>query len=476
MYNGSNQYRCIIIRGKSQKEIDDMLPAYAKVIDDSTPCKIEEFPTKFNDLLAPYLDLSADKVEDKKKEKTLDNHRTEIAGKLFGMYYEDENGYVYASDRTKKFLKDNDQPAFFKDLCYKMQFPNGMQKPQKFKPLLDNKISIRPNAFLLRVLQLASANHLILNKKEVGYYILNSLDVLQGIAVPEEVIEAIKKDRNAGIVRKIETKGKASSYNYQHINEQINYLELANLIYTNGAGEVWLNENERDTIQIFASDWNKEPAFDVYAYDLESASGRKQFKLDWTVYFGKLSDKVDQFETTVNALGVADEIPQKKKETNGKTTVEIGDEGEAFVFEYEKNRVFKFNPRLVNRVLSLGKTKGLGYDIQSVVAEPGDKADFAKYIEVKSTKRVTEPNLSDALWMDTLNITRNEWIAAQQHGEFYCIYRVYFVRGRILMYVINNIYQKQQDKMIDVVPLTYRIDFRKDAIDQMVIEEIKNNV
>ena len=185
---------------------------------------------------------------------------------------------------------------------------------------------------------------------------------------------------------------------------------------------------------------------------------------------------MDQFETTVNALGVADEIPQKKKETNGKTTVEIGDEGEAFVFEYEKNRVFKFNPRLVNRVLSLGKTKGLGYDIQSVVAEPGDKADFAKYIEVKSTKRVTEPNLSDAHWMDTLNITRNEWIAAQQHGEFYCIYRVYFVRGRILMYVINNIYQKQQDKMIDVVPLTYRIDFRKDAIDQMVIEEIKNNV
>ena len=145
MYNGSNQYRCIIIRGKSQKEIDDMLPAYAKVIDDSTPCKIEEFPTKFNDLLAPYLDLSADKAEDKKKEKTLDNHRTEIAGKLFGMYYEDENGYVYASDRTKKFLKDNDQPAFFKDLCYKMQFPNGMQKPQKFKPLLDNKISIRHN-------------------------------------------------------------------------------------------------------------------------------------------------------------------------------------------------------------------------------------------------------------------------------------------------------------------------------------------
>ena len=79
--------------------------------------------------------------------------------------------------------------------------------------------------------------------------------------------------------------------------------------------------------------------------------------------------------------------------------------------------MYTFNPRLVNRVLSLGKTKGLGYDIQSVVAEKGDKSDFAKYIEVKSTKRVTEPNLSDVYWMDTLNITRNECIAADGFTE-----------------------------------------------------------
>lgn len=107
MYNRLNQYRCIIIRGKSQKEIDDLLPAYAKVIEDITPCEEEKFCQKFNELLAPYLSA------DKRIKKTLDNHRTEIAGKLFGMYYTEENGYVYASDRTKKFLKDNDQPAFF---------------------------------------------------------------------------------------------------------------------------------------------------------------------------------------------------------------------------------------------------------------------------------------------------------------------------------------------------------------------------
>lgn len=469
MYNCLNQFRCIIIRGKSQKEIDDLLPAYAKVIDDITPCMLEDFPYKFNELLSPYLSV------DKRTKKTLDNHRTEIAGKLFGMYYVENNGYVYASDRTKKFLKDSDQPAFFKDLCYKMQFPNGMQKPQTFQPLLLKKISIRPNAFLLRVLQLAAAKHVILTKKEVGFYILNSLDVLQGAAVPEEVMEAIEDDRSKGIIRKIETDGKASSYNYQHINEQINYLELANLVYTNSYGEVWLNQNENDAIQIFASDWNKAPGFDVYSYDLSSADGRKQFETDWTVYYGKLCDRVQKFDTAASALGVIDKDIKKKKDS-GQTTVEIGDDGEAYVLEYERRRVFQFNPRLVNRVLAFGKTRGLGYDIQSVVAEAGDKADFAKYIEVKSTKRVTEPDLSNIYWMDTLNITRNEWIAAQQHGEFYCIYRVYFIRGRVLMYVINNIHKKHIENKIDVVPLTYRIDFGKDAIDHIVMEEIRNHV
>lgn len=470
MYNRLNQYRCIIIRGKSQKEIDDLLPAYAKVIEDITPCEEEKFCQKFNELLAPYLSA------DKRIKKTLDNHRTEIAGKLFGMYYTEENGYVYASDSNKEVLKMITTSQRSLRICViRCNFLMECKNHKHFNHCWTTKY-LSDQCVVLRVLQLASANHLILTKKEIGYYILNSLDVLQGIAVPEEVLEAIEKDREDGVVRKIEAEGKASSYNYQHINEQINYLELANLIYTNSAGEVWLNQNESNAIQIFASDWNKAPEFDVYAYDLSSVDGRKRFEKDWTAYFGKLSDKVQKFETTATALGVADELPKKKKETNGQTTVEIGDEGEAFVFEYEKNRVFKFNPRLVNRVLSLGKTKGLGYDIQSVVAEEGEKSDFAKYIEVKSTKRVTEPNLSDAYWMDTLNITRNEWIAAQQHGEFYCIYRVYFVRGRILMYVINNIHQKQVDKKIDIVPLTYRIDFGKDAIDQIVIGEMKSDV
>ena len=150
-------------------------------------------------------------------------------------------------------------------------------------------------------------------------------------------------------------------------------------------------------------------------------------------------------------------------------------QGEEFVLNFEKDRVSKFNVHLVNKVLGLGKTKGLGYDIQSVIAEAGEYSEFVKYIEVKSTKRVTAPDLKDGVWTDTINITRNEWIAAMQHKEFYSIYRIYFIRGGVVMYVINNPYQKKMDNIIDVVPLTYRVDFQNDSIDESY-KEVNSNV
>ena len=127
-----------------------------------------------------------------------------------------------------------------------------------------------------------------------------------------------------------------------------------------------------------------------------------------------------------------------------------------------------FNQRLANKVLSLGKTRGLGYDIQSVIAEPGDMAEFVKYIEVKSTKRLTCPDINDDLWIDTLNITRNEWVAAQQHRDFYSIFRVYFTRDGISMFVLKNPMQKYQEGKLQATPMTYRVDFSNIAVDAVI--------
>lgn len=467
MYNHEKQYRCTIIRGKSQKEMDDLLPAYAKVIAEICPCVAEEFPELFNNAFKQFLP-ELDRIK-----KTLDNHRTEISGKLFGLYYFAEDGMVYASERTLKFLEDNDQPALFKDICFKMQFPNGTQKSQTLLERVADGIKIRPNAFILKLLTIAKTAKVDVTKKDIGYYVLNSLDVLQGNASPYEVLEAISEDKKHGIERNIVVPGKANSYNYQHINEQLNYLELANLIRFMDDKRVVLNPHEAETIELFAECWDKPLLFDVYAYDLSSIEARKDFQYAWDLYFSHLSLCASEFATSATALaftGEEEELPKKEPEKDkgqGNLT-EFGDEGEQIVYQYEKARVSAFSARLANKVLSLGKTKGLGYDIQSVIAEPGEMAEFVKYIEVKSTKRLTCPDINDALWVDTLNVTRNEWVAAQQHKEFYSIFRVYFTREGIVMFVLTNPIQKFNDGTIQAVPMTYRVDFSNTAVDAVI--------
>lgn len=461
MYNHNNQYRCIIIRGKSQRELDNLLPAYATVIDKICPCAKEDFERLFN---AEFSKILHGKISDTAAlKKTLDNHRTEIAGKLFGMYYLSEDEVYYASERTKKFLVDNDQPAFFKDICFKMQFPNGMNKIQTVQPYLEEGISLRQFPFIIKCLMLAAAERISLTVNDIGYYILNALDVLQGKATPEEVVGQIKDDKNGGIVRKIVVPGKATSYTMQHIREQLNYLELANLIFIDDNKNIILNTREEKCSQVFAAHCGVKPAFDLYAYDLSTSEGREQLYLDWDYFYSKISEYSDSFKTDISALFFEENLLKREEKTTD-SKVELGDEGEQYIYEYEKKRVATFNPRLVNKVLPLGKTKGLGYDIQSVIAEKGDYAEFVKYIEVKSTKRVTAPDINDDSWIDTVNITRNEWVAAHQHKNFYSIYRVYFVRDGIVVFVMNDIYQKEADGIIQVVPMTYRVDFSNNAI------------
>lgn len=470
MYDHTKQYRCTIIRGKSKKEMDDLLPAYALVIDEICPCSVDDFDQLFNESFQRFLPES-DRIK-----KTLDNHRTEISGKLFGMYYVSESGTVYESERTIKYLEDNDQPAFFKDVCYKMQFPNGMDKMDKLMEKMSSKISIRPNSYVLKVLQLAQTANMALTVKDIGYYILNALDVLQGNANPYEVIEAIANDRKEGIQREIiayddNGEKKASSYTMQHIREQLNYLELANLIRITADKRVILNPNESDTINLFTKEYNSPPEFDVYCYDFGVIEFKKSFKYDWSSYYAKLSKYADQFLTSSEALSFQETkeeqaAPDKKKPDA--STVELGDEGESIVFEYEKERVAKYNARLVNKVLPVGKTKGIGYDIQSVIAEPGDMEEFVKYIEVKSTKRYTSPDPKDDMWIDTLNVTRNEWVAAQQHGQFYSIARVYITSQGVTIFMLTNISEKLSSGKMKATPMTYRVDFSNSSIDQSI--------
>lgn len=444
MYDHESRYRCTIIRGKAQTDIESLIPIYASIIVENEGLDRDSFNVAFNAQLAPFIASPT--------KKTLDNHRTEIACKLYGMYFF-ADGKLCVAPRTKKVDESQDLPAFFKSIITYFQFPNGMDAIQTIRKRVDDGIKIRPYHFILSILKLAEQMGVNLTKREIAYYVLDSLDVLKGIASPEEVFKVIAASRESGIERFVEYPGKASSYGMQHISEQLNILELSNLIgqYSEGHEKVIkLNSFEKVFIDsLTASDYSNIP-FDVYKYGSD---------------FGRLRDEWQEFYC-LEPLSIA--IPDTStdalfNQTNvvsgfsSSSPLEVGDEGEKIVFDNEKLRVSEFNQRLSQqKVLLLGKQRGLGYDIQSVWACQADmfgkEADAAFYIEVKSTKRTTKPNMGVS---DKVVLTRNEWLTANKFKEDYAIFRVYLTSKGVFVYKIFN---PLEAKAL-CVPIQYNYEF-----------------
>jgi hypothetical protein len=466
MYNSENQYRCDIIRSKSTKLMDDLLPAYASIISEVCPTSKESFKAKIQNKLAKLLfDEPFENLENN-NQKTVDNHRTEIAGKLFGMYFE-KDAIVYESESTSKLLEDNDQPAFFKNLCLNFQFPNATQAIQTVKKRINDGIKVKPFHFIVSLLNEAQKVKTTLTKKEIAFYVLNSKDVLQGTASPKMVLNQILKDRSNNILREVKLV-KNSAWTFQHITGQINLLMLSNLIRVID-DNIYLNNKESKTIKIFLKQLETPLEFDIYSYNLENSSERKLMYQEWGLYYGKVNvSDYNLLSTSIEALQQKekDEEPKKDKKKGIDHTI-LGDEGEEYVYNIEKERVSAFNPRLTNKVIMLGKHRGIGYDISSVEANENiQDPEFARFIEVKSTKRTTVPSLNDKSWVDTINLTRKEWVAAKQYKTAYNIYRVYFTPNETIIRKINNPFDKNEKGIISVLPTMYRMDFFSKSIDK----------
>ena len=462
MYNPENQYRCTIIRGKAQKDLDNLLPAYANFINDVCPTDKTNFDNSFNDYLSnlfyesDFIDLS------KNHQKTIRNHITEIAGKLFGLFYMKDHT-VYESESCAKLVEDNDQPAFFKNLCLNFQFPNGTQKIQTIQERIDNKIKLKPFHFILSLLKRAKIKSVIITNDEIEYYVLNSKEVLQGEVNTEDVLNTIIERRKKGIVKKVER----GTRHRQHLREQINLLELSNLIRVEGEN-VLLNSYEHIAIELFITTVDKPLNFDIYKYDLSNSEEKKLMYEDWAKYFGgvNISD-YNLLTTSVEALQQKEDVPIDTKPKKGVDHTILGDAGEEYVYQIEKERVNSYNPRLTNKVIMLGKQRGIGYDISSVEANENiEDPEFARFIEVKSTKRTTVPSMSDKTWVDTINLTRKEWVAAKQYRNAFNIYRVYFTPSETVIRKINNPFEKNESGIIRVLPTMYRMDFFSKSIDK----------
>ena len=64
-----------------------------------------------------------------------------------------------------------------------------------------------------------------------------------------------------------------------------------------------------------------------------------------------------------------------------------------------------------------------------------------------------------------MNITAKEWVAAEQYGEYYNIYRVYFTKTKTIVVRIKNPYKKAETGEIEVFPTIYQMNFGSNVIE-----------
>lgn len=456
MYNPSLQYRCTIIRGKGQTVMEDMLPAYAQMIHMVCPCTKDEFDTRCTSRLSQILFKTKDFSSlPSNNQKTVKNHLTETAGSLLGLYYEDAEGLIRETQACAFILEKNDFPAFFRNLCLNFQFPNGTQKIDTVKKRIERGIRLKPFCYVVTLLDYARQKNpkLLLTSQEIGYYVLNSLQVLQGKISIQEVYGRIIEDR----ANKVVNPRLSGSHDWQHIKEQLNLLDLANLIKIDGE-YISLTPGLDRVIDLYKLQMLS-PFFEIDRFNLNSKEGKQDFYAQWGEYYGRLNTELANIATSFNQT-----TSTQQPLTHPLTTIQLGDQGEALVYKLECERIKAYKPRLVNKVLLLGKTKGLGYDISSLEGDENpQKPEFARYIEVKSTVRISEPSF-DAIWSDSFKLTAKEWVAAEQYGAYYNIYRVYFTRNKTIVIRIQNPFELAQNGKIEVYPIAYQMDFGADVI------------
>lgn len=475
-YNPDNQYRCTIIRGKSQKCMDDYLPMYARIIAAICPCDSERYAKEFNERLAKSLfHANYDSLAEGNK-LTVNNHRTEIATQLMGLSYTSQ-GVVYASPSCEKLLSDNDQPAFFKNLCANLQFPNCSQSIGTVRERLKQKVSIRPLEYVVALLSLSESKGIQLSIDEIAYFVLNNLCVLQGKADINTVLNAIQACRSNGVTVDFPR----TSHEFQHIREQINLLQLANVVVVN-RDVVSLRNPSDSYVGWCVAEHSQPPTFDCYEY--LSSDGTFDYAScseAWSEYYGSVRVPADISATSIEQLlpeenaNVPQDVAPEPVPGDGadspqqpNNATQIGEQGEEYVLNIEKARVMAFDPLLVRQVRSVASQRGYGYDIMSVRAdEDPENADFAKYIEVKTTYRTTQVDFSDD-FSDQIYMTRKEYSAARQFGDDYQVYRVYFTSSGVQIAVIANPYAKFSNRKLQIVPITYQMSFFKDSLDRII--------
>jgi len=471
----SNYYRCaFIVRGRGQQLTDELLPLFSQMVMEITPCEEIQFNVLARRKIGSIVPGGG-------TTKTIDNYRTEIIGKILGLYYVNYKGIVHISNRAKKLIETQDHIQFFKDLCCRLQAPSAISK--KARTFVLDGISFWPASSLIKILRTARDDFDIeyLTKKEVNYHIFSSKDVLTSSVSSYDVARRIHNYRIGR--RNLPISG--GSREAQHSNEVLNLMANANLIHVSG-NHVRVNEFEADDINKIIDYQNTNNLFDCSSYDLTSSGGWKKFETDWDQHYAELcfpadSDafltKKEKWDALIPLDSVENESIESIRVNESITaldpvttsTKEIGDEGEEYIYINEKRRVKVRLPDEISRVLRLGSIRGLGYDVQSVLADGSNRQHEFIYIEVKSSIRATRPT-----GKHVVTLTSNEYRAALQHRDSFYVYKVYLIgesgSSKVLVFSLKNPLDDSEGISINRYEDKYIISFDSNVSNEVAYE------
>ena len=388
-----------------------------------------------------------------KKQKTIENWRTEISA-LFGLVEYTENTSK-PSAMARTLADRQDLIEFFRYFLYNFQYPGGHLKPSETLVLIKNGIKFKPAKYLLEVMMkgreiLGEDSNFGITKAEATHLIFNDLRVVRGGRTPEQTVRAIIRNRELNT--EYETAGDVVRY----AGDVLDYMELADLVTLRPNYQYYPNTFNAEVIQAFIQNVGFFAAYsDLYNNEEITLRDITNTQNRWFEYVNSNLDpevfKADILSVMTEAAAEADTATQRKfiqqvlekiRNTAGLKTKEIGDVGESLTIEHEKARLTKEGRQDLHHLIKkMPEIYAVGYDVSSRESD-----DSHKYIEVKTT--VSRGKLA----ANNFTMSPNEWNAAKSNKQIYFIYRIMISSEDVSLFIIQDPVQKERDGLLDMTP------------------------
>ncbi len=445
-------YRLHHIRSRFKNDAESVLFFMANEINNIGTTTAADFKHKINNAIKFYPGNT------NSKEKTINNWRTEISS-LFGLIIE-QNGNVSPSSRNNELYESGNLIEFFRNFLYYFQYPGGHLKPKQIVSMISSGIKFKPAHYLLGLLVYGTEQYgdkrFGISKAEATHLIFNNLSITRDRVSFDKVFRHLIDNRKAR--KDYENAGDIVRY----AGDILDYMVLADLLdYKHN--KYYPKMQNKHLIDEFLLD-------DTYFTGYDHLYGRPNVMLDevkavqykWQLFASQSNSNlkysfIDHSETAKIepegqriSVAITDDIKKRLKEilTSSRTTLDIGNLGEAITIEHEKNRISSAGGKEhIHKIQKLPERYSMGFDIKSLLGLDGDFSQI--FIEVKST--ISRNKLSAY----SFNLTSNEFSAAKTHRALYFIYRIFMTtEDDISLFVIKDPINKIYTEHIDMNPTT----------------------